>query len=144
MSSAPLDSGARCRDVQTTSRVSILIACRRPYFPSESGRGRRVQRTLVERLPRPPSRTGFRSMQDSTSGTYRILESGLYEPGIQLLAPPACGQITRSLSSPGRVLGSMFFFPVVGSMDVTMFCRPRSLRPIGSGLCWGGVVLLGG
>src|SRR5579872_1760005 len=128
VSSAPLDSGARCRDVHTTSRVSILIACTRPYFPSESGRGRNDQRTPVERLPRPPSRTGFRSMQDSTRGTYRIFVSGLYDPGSQLLAPPACGQITRSLPSPGRELGSMFFFPVFGSMDVTMFCRPRSFE----------------
>src|ERR1041385_5447401 len=107
VSSAPLDSGARCRDVQTTSRVTILIACTRPYFPSESGRGRSVQRPPVVRLPRPPSRTGFRSMHDSTSGTYRIFVFGLSELGVQFLAPPACGQITRSLPSPGKEPGSI-------------------------------------
>ena len=59
--------------------VSRLSACRRPYLPSLSGRGRTVQRTPVDRLPRSPSGTGTRSMHASVIGTYRILVAGSYD-----------------------------------------------------------------
>src|SRR5271169_1749968 len=92
VSSAPLDTGARWRSVHTTSRVSMLTASTRPYLPSESGRGRTVKLTPVDKKPRPPSVTGVRSIHDSTSGIYIIFVSGLYEAGSQLLAPSAWGQ----------------------------------------------------
>src|SRR5579863_6568889 len=92
VSSAPLDTGARWRSVHTTSRVTMLTASTRPYFPSESGRGRKVGRPPADKRPRPPSVTGVRSIHASMSGIYRIFVSGLYELGIQLLAPSTWGQ----------------------------------------------------
>src|SRR3569623_1187325 len=92
VSRTPLDTGARCRSVHTTSRVAMLMACTRPYLPSESGRGRTVGRPPADkRPPRFSSVGGVKSMHASISGTYRIFVSGLYEPGIQLFAPSTWG-----------------------------------------------------
>src|SRR5204863_4271207 len=104
------------------------MACNRPYFPSLLGRGRRVQRTPVDRLPRPPGSTGVRSMQDSTSGTNRVFVRGLYEEGSHDFAPPACGQTNLVSPSPGTSFGSIVFAPVRGSIEVTTFCTPRSME----------------
>src|SRR5690349_20683893 len=112
--------------VQTVFLVSTFTACTRPYLPSLSGRGRSVQRTPVERLPRPPGATGVRSMHASTSDTYRIFVSGLYDSGSQLLAPPACGQVVMVSPPPGTRRGLIFFAPVVGSIPITTSCTPRS------------------
>src|SRR5262245_27430380 len=102
----------------------MLTACTRPYLPSESGRGRTVGRTPVDNRPRPPpSVNGTRSMHASTSGTYRIFVSGLYEPGSQLLAPSTCGQTMCDCPSPGRVCVLIVFLPVTGSIEETMFCK---------------------
>src|SRR5690242_4773436 len=107
----------------------MLIASTRPYLPSESARGRRVGRPPADKRPaRPPSVTGVKSIQASIRGTYIILVSGLNEPGIQLLAPSTWGQIIFDCPSPGIVCGLMFFLPVTGSIEETMFCRPRSFE----------------
>src|SRR6185503_13453271 len=128
VASAPVDCGARCRSVHTVLRVSMLIACTRPYLPSLFGRGRRLQRTPVDRLPRPPFSTGVRSMHDSTSGTYSILVRGLYDEGNHDFAPPACGQTNLVWPSPGTRVGSIVLAPVFGSIAVTTFCTPRSIE----------------
>src|SRR5262245_53378728 len=104
------------------------MAWRRPYLPSLFGRGRRLHRTPVERLPRPPGATGVRSMHDSTSGTYRILVRPLYDEGSHDLAPPACGQTNFVSPSPGMSVSSMVFSPVFGSMAFTRLVRPRSIE----------------
>src|SRR5580698_6163014 len=106
----------------------MLTASTRPYLPSESGRGRTVRLTPVDKKPLAPSATGVRSMHDSTSGIYKILVSGLYELGCQLLAPSAWGQTVCVFPSPDSVSGLMVFLPVTGSMDDTIFCRPRSFE----------------
>src|SRR5215471_18718239 len=107
----------------------MLIASTRPYLPSESGRGRTVGRPPADKRPaRPPSVTGVKSMHASTRGTYRIFVSGLYDPGSQLLAPSTCGQTMCAWPSPGSVCGLIVFLPVEGSIEVTMFCRPRSFE----------------
>src|SRR6185369_10065897 len=126
VASAPVDCGARCRSIQTVLRVSRLMACTRPYLPSLSGRGRRLQRTPLERLPRPPGATGVRSMHASTIVTYRILVRGLYEDGSHDLAPPACGQVNFVVPSPGTSEASIVLAPVTGSTAFTTFCTPRS------------------
>src|SRR5262245_44464455 len=104
------------------------MAWRRPYLPSLFGRGRRLHRTPVDRLPRPPGATGVRSMHDSTSGTYSIFVRGLYDEGSHDFAPPACGQTNFVSPSPGTRVGSMVFAPVFGSMAVTTFWTPRSIE----------------
>src|SRR5579859_3739756 len=121
VSSAPLDTGARWRSVHTTSRVSMLMACTRPYLPSESGRGRTLGPTPVDNKVRPPPVTGARSIHASTSGTYIIFVFGLYEAGSQLLAPSTWGQTKCACPSPGSVCGLMVFLPVTGSMEETIF-----------------------
>src|SRR5689334_6627115 len=107
----------------------MLIASTRPYLPSESGRGRRVGRPPADKRPaRPPSVTGVKSIHASMSGTYIIFVSGLNEPGIQLLAPFTLGQTIFDCPSPGMICGLMVFLPVTGSIEETMFCRPRSFE----------------
>ena len=127
VTSDPVVSGALCRSTHTVCFVSRLMACRRPYFPSLSGRGRTVQRTPVDRLPRSPSGTGTRSMHASTIGRYSIFVAASKAVGIHPRPPLTCGQIIFVCPSPGTSRGSTIFAPVLGSMPVTTFCSPRSI-----------------
>jgi hypothetical protein len=54
-------------------------------------------------------------MQASTRLTNSTLVSGLYDSGIQFLAPPACGHVVIVSPPPGISFGSSFFAPVTGS-----------------------------
>src|SRR5688572_13513454 len=82
VASTPDVCGARSRVTHTVLRVSILIACTRPYLPSLSGRGRIPQLTPEDSAPRPPPPgIGKMSMQASVSGANTILLAGLYDAG---------------------------------------------------------------
>src|SRR5262245_6920831 len=104
------------------------MAWRRPYLPSLFGRGRRLHRTPVVRLPRPPVRTGVGALHASTSGAQSSVVSGGYDQGSHAFGPSGHGPTKLVSRSRGTSLRGVGSGPVAASIAVTTFCAPACIE----------------